>query len=209
MDSHETSQAVLRGAQPVLLDATLTPVSVQATAASNDGDFVIPTLKPLHRGGSRHSILLSSGHEAAQSRHQGPSEQPSKQSGSRKTSFRLVAEDAAREPEEHMLSLQQQQQQHQSKKLSFESQERAESGEGSVASQPAQEAVTQTQDQVSVGAEAPELAKKQGGDKQYLGQTQSQSLSGAPPVKQTQRRTKPMQPIHDWVGFGSKRQPHK
>lgn len=181
---------------------------VQATpAGKDDGDFVIPTLKPLHKGGSRHGILLTPTHEAAQSR---ASEQANKQSGSRKTSFRLVAQDAAEYlPEEQLLSLQQQQQQQQSKKLSFETQEQAQSEEGSVTSQTHQEAMTEMHDSVPVGDEAQELAKSQGVNKQQLGHTQSQSLKGASPAKQTQRKTKPMQPIHDWVGFGSKRQLHK
>lgn len=211
MDSLESSQAVLCWGQPVPLVATLTLVLVQATVAGNDGDFVIPTLRPLHRGGSRHSILLSSWHEAAQSRDQRSQEQPNKQSGSRKTSFRVVTEDAAHLPEEHMLSLQQQQQ-HQSKKLSFETQEQVECGQGSDASQSCQDQAPVGEAQEVAkrqGAEAPDSAKMQGGDKQYLGQTQSQTLSGASPAKQTQRRSKPMQPIHDWVGSGSKRQPHK
>ena len=177
---------------------------MQATDA-NDGDFVIPTLKPLSRGGSRHSILLPSGHEAAQSRDQRPPEQPNKHSSSRKTSFRLVVEDAACLPEEHSLSLQQQQLQ--SRILSFESQEQARSGD--VTSQPQQEAEAQLQDHLPVSAEALELASKQSGNKQYLGQTQSQSLSGPSPAKPTQRRTKPVRPIQDWVGTGSKRQLHK
>ena len=180
------------------------PHVMQVTVATNDGDFVIPTMKPLSRGGSRHSILLSSGHEAAQSRDQWPSEQPNKHSGSRKTSFRLAVEDAACLPEVQSLSLQQPQQ---SKRLTFESQEQAQSGE--VTSQPQQKAEAQLQDQAPLSAEAQELASKQGGNKQYLGQTQSQSLNGASPAKQTQRRTKPVRPIQDWVGTSSKKQLHK
>ena len=181
-------------------------MGMQASVAANDGDFVIPTLKPLSRGGSRHSILHSSGHEAAQSRDRRPSEQLSKPIGSRKTSFRLVEESSGRLPEEQSYSPQQQPEQQQSKVL-FESQEQAQAGE--VTSHSQQEAEAPLQDQVPLNAEAQELSKKQGGNKQCLGQTQSQSLSGASPTKQTQRRAKPVRPIQDWVSSGSKRQSHK
>ena len=162
---------------------------------------MIPTMKPLSRVGSRHSILLSSGHEAIQSRDQRPPEQPNKHSGSRKTSFRLVVDGAACLPEEQSLSPQQQQ----SKRLLFESQEQAQFG--GVTSQPLQEAETQLQGQAPLGAEAQELANKLDGNKQHLGQTRSHGL--ASPAKQSQRRTKPVHPVQDWVGSGSKRQLHK
>ena len=161
-------------------------------------------MKPLSRGGSRHSILLSSGHEAVQTR---DPEQPSKHSGSRKTSFRLVVDDAARLPEEQSLSLQQQQPQQQSKRLSFEPQQEAQIGGATL--QPQQDAETQVQDPMPLGAEAQELANNVGVNKQHLGQTRSQSLSGVFPTKQTQRRAKPVRPIQDWVSSGSKRQLHK
>ena len=180
---------------------------MQASIAANDGDFVIPTSKPLSRGGSRHSILVS-GHEAAQGRDQRPPEQPNKHTSGRKTSFRLVVEDAGHLPEEQSWTLHQQQlKQQQSKILPFESQGQAQSGE--VTSQPRQEPEAQLQEQMPCSAEAQDLASKQGGNKQSLGQTRSQSLSGASPAKQTQRRTKPVRPIHDWVSTRSKKQLQK
>ena len=104
----------------------------------------------------------------------------------------------------------QQQQEQQSERLVLESQAQAQSGEISVSSQHHQEAVAQAQDQAHTDAEASQgEADKQAVHKQPLEQAHSQSLSGASLGKQTQRKTKAMRPIQDWVGFGSKRQLHK
>lgn len=188
---------------------------MQATVAANDGDFVIPTVKPLSRGSSRHSILLSSGHEAANSRGLWHPE-PSKHSSTRKTSFRLV-KDAVHEPEamqaaageEGSLSPQPQQEE-QSKRLALEPPAQARSGGMSVTSQHHHEAVTRAQDQAPLDAEgSQEVSDKGAVDKQHLEQAHSQSLSEASLTKQAQRRTKAMRPLQDWVGIGSKRQLHK
>ena len=184
--------------------------------AANDGDFVIPTVKPLSRGSSRHSILTSSGHEATHSRGQWHPDQSSKRPSSRKTSFRLVVQDAVPLPEDMQSAADlepsfglQLQQQHQSKGSAFESQEQAPSEESSVTSQHHQEAVTQLREQVPSDGDAQELANKRAVDKQSLEQPHSRSLSGASLARQTQKRTKPMHPVQDWVGFGSRKQLHK
>ena len=46
-------------------------------------------------------------------------------------------------------------------------------------------------------------------NKQQLEQTHSVGSMGLPLGKSAQMRAKPMRPIHDWVGIGSKKQLHK
>ncbi len=57
---------------------------------ANDCDFVIPTLRPLSRGSSRHSILASASHDAQHSKAPRQPDHFTRSSSSRKTSFNLV-----------------------------------------------------------------------------------------------------------------------
>jgi len=51
---------------------------------------------------------------------------------------------------------------------------------------------------------------KQAGANQHLGQTRSLgAASKTLPSKPVQKRDKAVRPIQDWVGLGSKKQPHK
>lgn len=188
---------------------------LQATVAANDGDFVIPTVKPLSRGSSRHSILTSSTHDAAHSRVQGHTDQTARRF-SRKTSFNLgpastglgLSEDA-QSGTPLSPSHDSHEQQQQSKRLSFESQQQLGSEEQPVSLQ--HQAVSPLQSQVSgvTDAEAQKITLKQVVHKQQLEQTHASASSGVPLVKPAQTRAKAMRPIHDWVGIGSKKQLHK
>ena len=177
---------------------------------------MIPTVKPLSRGSSRHSILTSTTHDAVHNKGQVQTEQHARHP--RKTSFNLSQQKqeaglsqavqsaigSAGPPEQH----QQLQQQQQSQRLAFESQEQAGMSEQPVFEQH-QQGQHSDQSQVPVNTEAPEGATAQIGEKLQLEQRSPAALPGDSAGKYVQKRTKPMRLVHDWVGAGSKKQPHK
>lgn len=59
-------------------------------------------------------------------------------------------------------------------------------------------------------SQAQDQTVKQAGANQHLGQTRSLGASSKTlPGKPVQKRDKAVRPVQDWVGLGSKKQPHK
>lgn len=193
---------------------------LQATIDANDGDFVIPTVRPLSRGSSRHSILASASHDAQHNKAQGYADRSARRSSSRKTSFNLGQEavDLSQSPQpparpvpsQSLASLPDQRQSVPNSigELGAESKQYSVSmmqqkPESSTVLPPV--AHRQTQD-----PKAQDQTVKQAGANQHLGQTRSLGASSKTlPSKPVQKRDKAVRPIQDWVGLGSKKQPHK
>ena len=195
-------------------------ICLQATIDANDGDFVIPTLRPVSRGSSRHSILVVASHDAQHSKTAGHPDQSTRRSSSRKTSFNLGQEsvDPASAaqwsthdvPTQSPLSPRQQQQ----SRRSSAGESVTEPGQGHVSDQQQKQAAlpdqTGSAQSDSQDTEAQDEAPKQAGLGRRLGHTRSAGAVGRIlPSKPSQTRDKSVRPIQDWVGLGSKKQLHK
>lgn len=193
---------------------------LQANIDAHDGDFVIPTLRPLSRGSSRHSILASASHDTQHNKAQGYADRSAKRSSSRKTSFNL-GQEAVDLPKSPQLSVHPVPSQipaslpdHQQSVRDSTDESGAESRQHSVSMmQQKPEGSTvlspvahrQTQDPT-----AQDQTVKQAGATQHLGQTRSLgAASKTLPSQSVQKRDKTVRPIQDWVGLGSKKQLHK
>jgi len=181
---------------------------------------VIPTVRQLSRGSSRHSILASASHDAQHNKAQGYADRSARRSSSRKTSFNLGQEAAdlpespqpsARPvPSQTTASLPDQQQSVTDPIFGSGAESRQHSvsmmqqkPESSTVLSPGTH--RQTQD-----PKGQDETVKQAGANQHLGQTRSVGASSKTlPSKPVQKRDKAVRPIQDWVGLGSKKQPHK
>ncbi len=193
---------------------------LQATIDGHDGDFVIPTVRPVSRGSSRHSILASASHDVQHNKAQGYTDRSARRSSSRKTSFNLGQEavelSQAPQPPAHpvpsqiLASLPDQQQSVQDS--TGESGAESRQYDVSMMQQKPESSTmmlpgTHKQTQAS---KAQDETVKQAGASQHLGQTRSLGASSKTlPSKPVQKRDQAVRPIQDWVGLGSKKQPHK
>ena len=181
---------------------------------------MIPTVRQLSRGSSRHSILASASHDAQHNKAQGYADRSARRSSSRKTSFNLGQEAAdlpespqpsARPvPSQTTASLPDQQQSVTDPIFGSGAESRQhcvsmmqQKPESSTVLSPGTH--RQTQD-----PKGQDETVKQAGANQHLGQTRSVGASSKTlPSKPVQKRDKAVRPIQDWVGLGSKKQPHK
>ena len=193
---------------------------LQATVDAHDGDFVIPTVHPLSRGSSRHSILASASHDAQHNKAQGYADRSARRSSSRKTSFNLGQEavDLPESPQPSAHSMPSQilanlpDQQQSVRDSVGESGAESRQHSASMMQQKPESCTVlspgthrQSQDPT-----AQDETVKQAAANQHLGQTRSVGASSKTlPSKPVHKRDKAVRPIQDWVGLGSKKQPHK
>lgn len=192
---------------------------LQATVDANDGDFVIPTVRPLSRGSSRHSILASASHDAPHSKAPNHVDHPARSSSSRKTSFNLGQSSGG-------LSHPAQSQPHVVPKLGpvsppqQQQSRRSSAGDTSAVAEPRQYPASMQQHKPGGTLNQADAANGPRLDVEALSQTiksnQGLGRTGSPGIssrvmasKPVQKRDKAVKPIQDWVGFGSKKQPHK
>ena len=211
---------------------------VQVTIAAHDDDFVIPTVRPLSRANSRHSILMSAGHDAQHSRTQGHSARFMQKSSSKKTSFNLgslaaelgdAAEhaqsdaqqtDAASELSQSPAKLQQQSTDFASANASPADAVVLGSGDHPHLISSQQQILTQVSlpDQAmarqtsALDAMSQDYVSmlRQSSLAQKMGATKvSGSGSKTSPSKTAQKAVKPVRQMQDWVGVNSRKQLHK
>ncbi len=193
---------------------------LQATTDAHDGDFVIPTVRPLSRGSSRHSILASPSHDAQHNKAQGYTDRSARRSSSRKTSFNL-GQEAAHLPESPQLSVHPVPSQIPANLPDQQQSVRDSVGESAAESRQHSVSMMQQKPESSTvlspgthrqtqDPKAQDQDVKQAAANQHLGQTRSQgAASKTLPSKPVQKRDKAVRPIQDWVGLGSKKQAHK
>ena len=191
---------------------------LQATIDAHDGDFVIPTVRPLSRGSSRHSILASASHDAQHSKAPGYADRSARRSSSRKTSFNLGQEavDLSQPPQSSARPVPSQ-----TSSSPPDLQQNVRDSFGEISAESRQHSVSMTQQKPECSMmlspvahrqtqdpKAQDETVKQAGANQHLRQTGSLgAASKTLPSKPVQKRDKAARPIQDWVGLGSKKQP--
>ena len=176
-------------------------------------------MRLLSRGSSRHSILASASHDV-QDKAQGYADHCARRSSSRKTSFNLGQEavELSQSPQPPARPVPSQ-----SSASLLDQQQSVRDSVGELGAESTQHSVRMVQQKPESSmlwphgtrrqtqeSQAQDQTVKQAGANQHLGQTRSLGASSKTlPGKPVQKRDKAVRPVQDWVGLGSKKQPHK